>query len=70
MPQASDELRAKFPGHDGEAWDVLKEHFTDQKFVIRPKQAGYVATEREWDAICYLCDEWDYGYEDLPETGE
>ena len=63
MPQASPELRNKFPEGDSEAWEVLKYNYNDNRGVIFPKVNGYESTEREWDAICYLCDEWDYGYD-------
>jgi hypothetical protein len=63
MPQASDELRAKFPGDDQEAFDVIDANFsTSRGGVIFPKHIGYKMTEREGDAIDYLCDEWDYAY--------
>ena len=66
MPQASDELRAKFPGGDQEAFAVIEEHFSISKGgVIYPKHPGRQMTEREGDAIDYLCDEWDYGYETM-----
>jgi hypothetical protein len=67
MPQASDELRAKFPGWDDEALAVLEENFTENRGVIRPKTAGYVPTDREKDAIDYLFQEWDYEYQPVPE---
>lgn len=63
MPSASDELRAKFPGSDQEAREVLKENFDNDRGVITPKIEGYSPTEREWDAVDYLCGEWDYAYE-------
>jgi hypothetical protein len=62
MPQATDELRSKFPGWDWEALDVLKENFTDTKGVLRKKDPAYQPTAREWDAIDYLFQEWDYMY--------
>ena len=63
MPQASDELCAKFPGSDQEAFDVIDANFfTSRGGVIYPKKFGYKMTEREGDAIDYLCDEWDYWY--------
>lgn len=63
MPQATDELRDKFPDYDGEALEVIKEHFTvDRTGIIRKKDPNYDPTEREWDAIDYLFQEWDYGY--------
>lgn len=67
MPQASDELRAKFPGHDQEAWEVLKEHFDDDRGMIRRKDKTRQPTEREFEAIDYLCDEWDYCFEGIPK---
>lgn len=70
MPQASDELRAKFPGSCDEARDVLG---LDNKPSLAARWLdinGYIyathrssldtMTEREGDAIDYLCDEWDY----------
>lgn len=63
MPQASEELRAKFPGDDAEAWDVLKENFNDTAGVIYPKVEGYKPTEREDDALDYMFYEWDYGFD-------
>jgi hypothetical protein len=63
MPQASDELRAKFPGHDQEAFDVIDANFfTSRGGIIHPKKKGYAMTVREGEAIDYLCDEWDYGF--------
>lgn len=61
MPQASQELRDKFPGDDQEALHVIENNFTvDKGFVIRPKTAGYKPTEREDDALDYLFHEWDF----------
>lgn len=69
MPQATDELRSKFPGWDSEALDVLRPNFTvARNGVIRPKTSNYEPTERESDAIDYLIQEWDYGYS--PEARE
>lgn len=65
MPQASDELREKFPGHDQEAFEVIEKNFYDKAGLIYPKKHGYKMTEREGDAIDYLCDEWDYSYSPL-----
>lgn len=63
MPQASDELRAKFPGDDQEAFEAIDTNFfTSRGGIIYPKKFGYNMTEREGDAIDYLCDEWDYAY--------
>lgn len=62
MPQASEALRAKFPGHDEEAWNVLKENFSEKAGMIFPTVVGYTPTEREDEALDYLFYEWDYGY--------
>jgi hypothetical protein len=63
MPQASQELRDKFPGDDQEAFEVIDTNFvTNRGGIIYPKHADYKMTERESDAIDYLCGEWDYGY--------
>lgn len=62
MPQASDELRAKFPGHDSEALEVIATNFNDDKGWITLKDPNYKPTEREWDAVDYLIHEWDYAY--------
>lgn len=64
MPQATDELRAKFPGWDAEAMEVLEKNFICSKGgVYRKKDPNYEPTQREWDAIDYMWQEWDYGYE-------
>ena len=63
MPQASEELRAKFPGDDQEAFAVLDANFfISRGGIIYAREYGYKMTEREGDAIDYLCDEWDYAY--------
>ena len=62
-PQATDELRAKFPDDAQEAFAVIDTNFlTTRDGIIYPKIVGYQTTERESDAIDYLCDEWDYVY--------
>jgi hypothetical protein len=71
MPQATDDLRAKFPGWDAEALEVLAENFTDTRGVFRKKNPAYQPTEREWEAINYMFQEWDYGYEEIsPEADD
>lgn len=64
-PQATPELRAKFPGGDSEAMEVLKLNFEwgePKPFIIRKKNPNYEPTQREWDAVDYLFHEWDWGY--------
>ena len=70
MPQATKELRAKFPGHDAEALEVIAANFVEWKGYIRKKDPLYQPTQREWDAIDYLFQEWDYCYEkpDSPDS--
>ena len=47
MPQATDELRAEFPGWDSEALAVLETNFTEEKGVFRKKDPSYQPTKRE-----------------------
>jgi hypothetical protein len=69
MPQASEELRAKFPEGEGQAMKVLEANFILHKgFVYRPKVRDYKPTPREDDAIDYLFHEWDFAYEPQPLT--
>lgn len=63
MPQATDELRAEWPGGDQQAIDHLeaKGFIPTRDFQwIRPYK-DYVTTSRDESAILYLIDEWDYG---------
>jgi hypothetical protein len=62
MPQASDELRAKFPGQDSEALAVIQTNFNDDRGWLTLKDPSYKPTERERDAVDYLVFEWDYTY--------
>lgn len=65
MPQATPELRAKFPEQDSEAWKVLEDsqRFMEFRFLIFPADPSYTPTEREGDAIDYLIQEWDWDYD-------
>ncbi len=65
MPQASDELRAAWPGMDTEALEHLAARgWYMQPFGVyrRPKHA-HVISLREYSALEYLCDEWDYAFD-------
>lgn len=62
MPQATDELRRKFPGYDSEALEVIAKNFSEHKGLIKLLDSNYQPTEREWDAVDYLIQEWDYMY--------
>lgn len=69
MPQASNELRAMFPGHDAQALAVIDANFVVAKgWVIRPRVSGYKMSDQEGYAIDYLCDEWDFAYDPRTET--
>lgn len=62
MPQASDELRAQWPGGDEEAIAYLE----SRGFVLRrdwswrPPTDRTTINERECSALQYLIDEWDF----------
>jgi hypothetical protein len=64
MPKATSHLRAKFDS-DAAAFAVLGDNFTNMHGVISPR-AGYKPTDADHDAIDYLFQEWDYGYEPRP----
>jgi hypothetical protein len=62
MPSTSDARRARWPGFDSEAHAVLGSRgFTMTKdwHFTAPMR---MLTEREWDALIYLFEEWDYGW--------
>lgn len=62
MPQASDKLRAKFPGIDAQAIKELEEagyKLTREFTWVKP--TSHKITDRENDALDYLFHEWDYG---------
>ncbi len=63
MPQASEELRAKFPGGDVEAEQVLENggFVLTRDWCWTPPAGRTTITVREGEAIDYLGDEWDYG---------
>src|SRR5262245_55679440 len=67
MPQASDYLRAQWPGGDQQAIAHLLErgYRATRGFCwVPPGDASpetYEPTDRDWSAMTYLIDEWDYG---------
>lgn len=58
MPQANDELRARWT--DDKALELLKDNFTWPNGGFLPKQIGYEATDEEESAMDYMWLEWDY----------
>lgn len=60
MPQASDELRAKFPT-DRDAFAVLGDRYSYDQGGMIHRHIGVTPTEHELEAIQYLVEEWDYG---------
>lgn len=67
MPQASQELREEWMADgiasDEKAMQYLKAagyRLTRQWFWIKPTPA-HSPTDKEWSAICFLVDEWDFG---------
>lgn len=67
MPQADDELRAKIDGYFSNGVDLfgplefLKENGwqDDKGTLLSPNRE---ITEKEWDCVDFLCDEWDFAY--------
>lgn len=71
MPQATDELRAKMVarfgtiGDDG-PWEFLKSRgYTMDHFYISIPSPLRKITEDEGDCIDFLCDEWDWAFENV-----
>lgn len=65
MPQASAELRAEWHTGDGDikAWEYLKGRgWREHKFVLKPP-CKRTPSKKEWRAVDYLCDEWDWAYD-------
>ena len=65
MPQATEELRAAWPGGDEEAIQYLymqgyKDH-PEHRWHWQKPNPNHVPTTREVSAMQYLVDEWDYG---------
>lgn len=63
MPQASKELRDEWPGWDTQAINHLRDRgyrLTRSADWVSPP-GNHEVTERDWSAIQYLIDEWDYG---------
>lgn len=74
MPQATNELRARMLEQFGDAVDdrgprvYLKERgYTAKRFLIRKPSSLHVITREERECINFLCDEWDWAYDPIPE---
>jgi len=71
MPQASDEDRAKMKKYFGDGIDdapptqylVSKGWKFPRGGLIEKPAPDYKPSQKEWDCLYFLCDEWDYGYE-------
>lgn len=62
MPSGPAFLHARF-FDDNVAWRYLRRRgFIHTRFVISPPYLGYDPTEKEWDAVQYLIQEWDWDY--------
>jgi hypothetical protein len=63
MPQATEELRAEWPGHDQQAMAHLEAagYRLERDWTWTRPQPGHQPSERDWSAIRYLIDEWDFG---------
>lgn len=62
MPQASAELNAKFTGMEDALAVLKKAGISHDKGDIRLPAGMY--PKRIWDAIDYLCFEWDFALND------
>jgi hypothetical protein len=71
MPQASDaqrELMAKWFGGDGiddgpPYAFLMSRGWTDKAGMLVKPTRSYSISQYEWECICFLCDEWDYGFD-------
>ena len=69
MPQASEELHAKMQRYFGNAIDdsgpysfLRTAGYTERAGVFRRPSPEHAVTEKEWDCLGFLCDEWDYAF--------
>lgn len=63
MPQATEEQRAEWNGPSDE---TATKFLVDAGYRLTPAwtwtpPVGHAPTEREWSAIDFLIDEWDFG---------
>lgn len=59
--------QGEWDGDDFDALRHLSANFTDTAGVIQPKP-GYSPTSKDYAAIDYLCNEWDYAYATTPKA--
>lgn len=74
MPQATDDLRARWGGEGGVGDERAITHLADRGFTFT---AGLIQPPSDYDheldktdcegAIDFLCDEWDYAYSPVPK---
>lgn len=71
MPQATQELRDRFPMGDDQAWDLIKGLVENHRGILQPKKDTDLDlfTNDMWQVIDYLCQEWDYGWNPKPVEG-
>lgn len=58
--------RETWTGDDSEALHHLDPNFTDTGGLMQPKP-GYTPTSKDYAALYYLCNEWDYAYDSTPK---
>lgn len=52
------------------ALKIIQPIFNDQNGWLSLKDATYEPTRLEWEAVDYLCDEWDYAFIRQPISQE
>lgn len=74
MPQASDEARAEWSGPNDEtalAYLEARGYVLDPEWCWRPPTKGWKPTDKDWSAMRFLVEEWDYGgYDPEPYGGD
>ena len=66
MPSTTSKRASRWPGGDFEAMKFLREAGYRWPGGVIKRVKGRPPTEREWDAILYLIEEWDFGWEPTP----
>jgi len=68
MPQATDELRERW--NLNSALEVMDVNHVCEHGIFMPRSFGQAITPEEESAMDYLFQEWDYGYESLPNPND